>query len=464
MINKYLSAVSISTMILFSACGGDNTSTTNNTQNLTTIIAVDGYIKNANIIDNSGQRATYTSNGKYTFVNAPVYPITLSGGKLEDSNISFDINMSVNDGTSLVISPISTFLENNSSLLSKFASLGFGKSTLDEFNVDYIDTNDSNLSKLSQLLYSILKDDNLTADFKISLDNNSSIDSLDKLFTLASNQISSSNTLSLIDKLRTNSFLNSIKDYNGTSANIEDDNKTKAYKYNLVNSNKTTMTHNGTSYGTVMSPYTGKIWLDRNLGANKVCDENRDNGIFSDTSYTTSQKECFGDYYQWGRNYDGHQESNSSTTSTRATDINATVADGSFIKDGSTYYDWVDTTIDDNGSIRNSNWSKIDGSSVCPIGFRVANKTELIAETTGLSVVDGKVTNRSSIFYNFLKFPSAGIRSNVSNTMYGIASSCDVWTSSVYGSSSIYFTFSSSNASSGLEFRVKGLSVRCIKN
>lgn len=27
------------------------------------------------------------------------------------------------------------------------------------------------------------------------------------------------------------------------------------------------ITHNGTSYGTVTSPYTGRVWLDRNLGA-----------------------------------------------------------------------------------------------------------------------------------------------------------------------------------------------------
>ena len=33
----------------------------------------------------------------------------------------------------------------------------------------------------------------------------------------------------------------------------------------------TSITHNGVTYGFVTSPYTGKVWLDRNLGAARVC-------------------------------------------------------------------------------------------------------------------------------------------------------------------------------------------------
>ena len=49
-----------------------------------------------------------------------------------------------------------------------------------------------------------------------------------------------------------------------------------------------TISHNGKSYGTVTSSYTGKVWLDRNLGASQVCT------ALDDTA-------CYGDYYQWGR-------------------------------------------------------------------------------------------------------------------------------------------------------------------
>ncbi len=44
--------------------------------------------------------------------------------------------------------------------------------------------------------------------------------------------------------------------------------------------------HNGYQYLPIKSPYTGKIWLDRNLGAKTVC-QNKKN------------KQCYGDHYQF---------------------------------------------------------------------------------------------------------------------------------------------------------------------
>jgi len=190
--------------LLFTACSGGGSSGSIplslsggdsgvSSQNDTNITAVDGYIKDALVQDASGLRATYDANGTYRFTSSPMYPITLSGGIIEDTNVSFDINMSVSDGTSLVISPITTFLGNDSTLLGRLANLGLGKATLDEFSVDYVDTNDTNLAKLSQLLYVMLKDANLTATFKQDLENNSSIDSLDKLFDLAKSSLDKAN-------------------------------------------------------------------------------------------------------------------------------------------------------------------------------------------------------------------------------------------------------------------------------
>ena len=146
-----------------------------------------------------------------------------------------------------------------------------------------------------------------------------------------------------------------------------------------------TITHNNTTYGTVTSPYTGKVWLDRNLGASQVCT------AFDDTA-------CFGDYYQWGRNYDGHQSPTSSITTTQASDVNN--AGSSFI-----IYDGDWTSVDETGATRAANWSKTDGSSVCPVGYRVPTLTELKEET-----LDNGVTNSATAFSNFLKLPSAGWR------------------------------------------------------
>lgn len=66
--------------------------------------------------------------------------------------------------------------------------------------------------------------------------------------------------------------------------------------------------HNGTTYKTVTSPYTGKVWLDRNLGASQVCTGVQD-------------ANCYGDYYQWGRSFDRHQEEDSNETNVQAIDI-----------------------------------------------------------------------------------------------------------------------------------------------
>ena len=205
------------------------------------------------------------------------------------------------------------------------------------------------------------------------------------------------------------------------------------------------ITHNGTTYGAVRSPYTGKIWLDRNLGAARVCQS------FDDVA-------CYGDYYQWGRNFDGHQDSNSPTTNVQATDV-TNVGHGDFITDDGTHdYDWAQVT-DRDGSQRKANWSKTDGSSVCPVGFRVPTIAELRAET-----LDNGVTNRDTAFSNFLKLPSAGSRSNFGGSMRGVGSWGTVWSSSASGSHASVLHLDSGAAGWFNSFRANGRSVRCLRD
>jgi hypothetical protein len=109
-----------------------------------------------------------------------------------------------------------------------------------------------------------------------------------------------------------------------------------------------TITHNGVEYKTVTSPYTGRVWLDRNLGAAEVCES------YDDVA-------CYGDYYQWGRDADGHEDSTSATTATLASSI--TPGHDKFIIATSSPYDWVASGVDD-GTLRAINWSKTDGSSI----------------------------------------------------------------------------------------------------
>ena len=204
-----------------------------------------------------------------------------------------------------------------------------------------------------------------------------------------------------------------------------------------------TVTHNGVTYETVTSPKTGKVWLDRNLGASQVCT------ALNDTA-------CYGDYYQWGRNYDGHQLNTSATTSTQATDINSAGTD--FITSTSSP-DW--TTADSDGASRTANWSATDGSSICPVGYRIPTITELSAETTSAST---PVTNSTDAFNNFLKLPSAGYRYYYNGSLINQGSDGYVWSSSVSGSDSYFLDFYSSYARTGNSNRAFGFSVRCLKD
>ncbi len=224
---------------------------------------------------------------------------------------------------------------------------------------------------------------------------------------------------------------------------------------NTVTKSRTIMVtgivHNGTSYCTVTSPYTGRVWIDRNLGAARVCTS------LDDTA-------CYGDYYQWGRNFDGHQDSGSATTTTQATDVN-NVGSEFIITPNYTYdRDWA-KTADADGSKRSANWSKTDGSSVCPIGYRVPTKTELKVEL--LDAGSAEIQNNTDAFNSFLMLPSAGYHLNSDGSMSLVGSWGDVWSSSVdlisNGASDLLFRSTDAGQIS-IGYRANGLSVRCIKN
>jgi len=135
------------------------------------------------------------------------------------------------------------------------------------------------------------------------------------------------------------------------------------------------ISHNGISYGFMVSSDSNKTWLDRNLGAEANCS-------------TSTDTQCFGWLYQWGRGNDGHQLRNSTLQNGTAIDFDSN--NSSFIYGIS---DWLNNTLDQNGSIRQSNYSKVNGESICPKEFRVPTIEELSNET-----------------YGVLNFPKAGIR------------------------------------------------------
>ncbi|MBE8189976.1 MAG: hypothetical protein HAW58_03805, partial [Candidatus Thioglobus sp.] len=188
---------------------------------------------------------------------------------------------------------------------------------------------------------------------------------------------------------------------------------------------------------------TDTIWMDRNLGAERVA-----------TSSTDTM--AFGDLYQWGRRADGHQLRTSGITTTLATDISPGHAD--FITNsGNNIRDWTDTSTDADGSARQAVWGSIDGSGVCPTGFKVPSEAELEAER-----VSWASNNLAGAFASNLKLIGAGHRSGAapsSNT------SGSYWSSSVANveGQSGYLSFGD-NASTTRTTRYFAFSVRCIRD
>jgi len=205
-----------------------------------------------------------------------------------------------------------------------------------------------------------------------------------------------------------------------------------------------TFSFRGKEYGTVTSPYTGRVWLDRNLGAKQVCTAMND-------------FKCIGDFYQWGRGADGHEKVLGKflhpSTKVKDSDFTNVPAD-SFTSNSKVYVtpinidnrvddfdinrpypfngDWVKKGFDDDGKKRQAYWSRTDGSSVCPAEFRVPTAEELHTE---VNTAEKKATDR--LYYvlidMFLKIPSTGGRGNARKRYVEfIRGYTGIWTTSTH--------------------------------
>lgn len=222
------------TSIVNSTPNTDSTSTpdSNPTSVTVDIKVIDGYIKNASVVDNIGNTASYQGNGVYRFSVNPSYPIKASGGQLEDTNSAFDINLSAQSG-SKVISPITSFIGNDSTIRTKLAVALNKSDDMEEFEVDYVSINDLNLSKISQLFYLSLKDDSLKATFTNTLRTNNSLTNLDDIFTAFKTDLQNS---SYSGKRKMKYLLNKVSEYSANVSGMEQ--FIQNYKDSLINSNQ----------------------------------------------------------------------------------------------------------------------------------------------------------------------------------------------------------------------------------
>lgn len=200
------------------------------------------------------------------------------------------------------------------------------------------------------------------------------------------------------------------------------------------------ITYKGLEYNIVQSPITGRFWLDRNLGANRI-------------AQSINDKEAFGDYYQWGRISDGHEKINSLTVDELITDHN--ISHNCFVTSTKmNNYDWL--------SVQNDNlWLDMDNiKEICPPGFRLPTKKEMIEE----KFVDENVLNSSDAFNCFLRLPSAGYRYYKDASISRQGQFGDIWTSSVDEEKAISFHFYKDDSFFYSNYRANAYSIRCIKD
>jgi hypothetical protein len=188
----------------------------------------------------------------------------------------------------------------------------------------------------------------------------------------------------------------------------------------------------------VLNPTTGKLWMDRNLGASRAATNSTDTL-------------AFGDLYQWGRKSDGHQCRNSSTTSSLSSTDQPD--NNLFIITSTSPNDWRNP--------QNSNlWQGVNGiNNPCPSGYRLPTDTELNVER-----LSWNQNNYLGAFDSPLKLPMTGYRSNSDGLLYDVANQGHLWSSSVSGINSLNLGSGQINARMFEDNRASGRAIRCIKD
>lgn len=187
----------------------------------------------------------------------------------------------------------------------------------------------------------------------------------------------------------------------------------------------------------VTNPSTGRVWMDRNLGATQA-------------AASSTDAASYGDLYQWGRRSDGHQCRNSTTiTSLSNTDQPLNT---NFISAPNAPWNWR--------SPQNVNlWQGASGvNNPCPTGFRIPTETELDEER-----LSWESNNAAGAFASPLKLPLAGNRFFSGGSLSSNGTVGHYWSSTVNSSFSRRLIFSSI-VGFNTENRANGYSVRCIKN
>ena len=203
---------------------------------------------------------------------------------------------------------------------------------------------------------------------------------------------------------------------------------------------------------TVVNSTTGKIWMDRNLGATRV-----------PTSSTDHL--AYGSLYQWGRGSDGHELVNwtGSLGQDQGTGVNGTTSTLSasdtpgnsnfIITSAATNVDW-------RTGQNNNLWQGVNGiNNPCPSGFRIPTGAEWAAEIASWSS-----QNAAGAFAS-LKLTMAGQRNDGAG-FFSAGQWGYYWSSTTVNPRAQALAFSDTSLYNDADYdnRGNGYSIRCIRN
>jgi uncharacterized protein (TIGR02145 family) len=204
------------------------------------------------------------------------------------------------------------------------------------------------------------------------------------------------------------------------------------------------------SYGTVTTA-TGKIWLDRNLGATQVA-----------TSSTDAA--AYGDYFQWGRPADGHQTkyltNNNSTGFTNTKSATTVPSTDLWIEPTDGSNDWLSTPD-------NTLWSGANPTNnPCPAGFRIPTEAEWSAENIANVGATFQTNGLKLTLPGMLTSFGSGGASYTAKGTYGQYLTQTAYSTSPVVGGARYFGVNGSNQAwfDQNYYKSHGMSVRCIQN